>query len=414
MNTAVALREELMSRPVGIVRFYCLILGETICSWLANGMLMISLGWWALETKFKFLGSSTVEVFFFIPPIFLAIYIGKLSDKMQPVYLVRSGILLKLISAGVMAWVIQWHVGYHFIEILIFALLISTGDSIIDPSITGYTAKLLRKKTFARFVAARPLFIDLSFLCGGLIAAPILKMYGLQGIILSAMCLYVIASAVVLSIPPITLVRSSEHFVLGRFSKIQENAVVHFLPLMLASAVIFFFGLLLLFVLVYPKEHLQANIEVASYMNGAFVVGLAVAMGYMWIWPIKNNIHRVASIICFLCALSVPIMLLGTTYIVAPLVVMMFFGMLLGYLSIYFDRLWISQHAVQKRGEASGKLFFTTTTTRIAGIYGFGTLSTFVSMQAVILFMTVYLFILAACITVFGKQLNVLDKVGTE
>ena len=141
-QNSLSMRNELLCRPLSLQSFFVLIFSETICSWLSNGMLMVSLGWWAIDTKYRFFGSSLIESCFFIPPLLFGFWFGKLSDEQQPTHLAQQGTLLKLFITAILIFYQQYY-EVSFVALSAYCLVVALGDTIVDPSITGYIGKVL-------------------------------------------------------------------------------------------------------------------------------------------------------------------------------------------------------------------------------------------------------------------------------
>lgn len=406
MQNSLSMRNDLLCRPLSLPTFFFLIFSETVCSWLANGMLMVSLGWWAVDTKYRFFGSSIIESCFFIPALFFGFWFGKLSDKRQPINMVQQGTLLKLVITAILIFYQQYY-AISFTTLILFCLTVAFGDTIVDPSIMGYIGKVLRDREFAKLVAARPLLIDFSFMLGGLGAAPIYKWIGIKGILGFIFVFYLFANCVVLLLPKLQLTCFSEKRVEENRKLPQSPHPISWAPLILFSLIVLFFGTILIFFIVYSNQFLKKDIQFVSYLHGAFITGLAFAMLRIWKHPLPNNFGKKSILGHLIVCFFLPLLVFGKTILAFPLIVFAMIGFMEGWVFMCLERLWIAQHPINLRGHASGQLFSLSTATRIIGLYSLGILANYTTVKVLILFLTAYLLIL----TVYSwVQLDKIDN----
>lgn len=404
MQEILAIRHNLLSRNLSVTSLFILVFSETICSWLANGTLMVALGWWSLSTKYGFLGSSTIETCFFLPPLFFAIMIGTLSDKKQPTFLIQLGTFLKFIVTMFLFFYLQNHEA-GFLLIAVYCFSIATGDSIVSPSLSGYVAKILKDKEFARFVSLRPLLIDSSFLLGGLIAAPIYKYYGTFGVVGFILILYLVANGIVFMLPKIQW-KNMDQIKTKENNLSQEKKTITWLPLILFCLIVLFFGMVLMFFLAYSKEFINGGIQFVSFLHAAFVLGLGIAMVAVWIRPVPSKFAQKSIMANLIVCLFLPLLFLGKISPIFPLITFAVIGFLEGWMFMCLDRLWVVQHPIAIRGKASGQIFAASTIARIVGLYGLGFLAISTSISFIISLFIAYFFLLTICTVSQFKQLN--------
>lgn len=411
IQNGAAMRGELLCGALSLRNFFVLIFAETICSWLANGMLMVSLGWWAIDTKYRFFGSSIIESCFFIPPLLFGYWFGKLSDKKQPTYLAQQGTLLKLLVTLILIFYQQYYEP-SFIVLSVYCFIVAAGDTIVDPSITGYVGKVLRDKEFAKFVAARPLLMDFSFMLGGLIVAPIYKWVGITGMLSFILISYFLANCVVFFLPKLHLAPLQKAG--AEENETQGNVLLKpsWVPLILFSSVVLFFGTVLVFFLVYSNHFLKGGIQYVSYLHGAFIAGLAIAMLSIWKNPLPNNFGKKSIFGHFIVCLSLPLLFFGKIILVLPLIVFAIIGFIEGWIFMCLERLWIAQHPINLRGHASGQLFSLSTGARIIGLYSLGLLANHTTVHLIIVLLAVYLLFLAVYSRLQINKINNLPNLG--
>lgn len=388
-----------------VLSHVCVIaISETACTWLANGILMVSLGWWGLDTKFKFLGASAIESCFFIPPLCLSIWAGKLSDRKEPTLLVQTGTLLKLVSAF-MLLLLSHFLAIKIETIIVLVLLLAAGDTIVTPSMSGYVAKLLDDRGLARFSSAYTLFLNLSILLGGLIAAPLYQWIGLKGTLIAVLLCYAIATILVFKLPR-----------LQNISTLQSQATpidvrntarpISRVPLIMYSAIVFFFGMIQLFLIVYPKTYLQSEIYNVSYFHASFILGLSLAMIYIWIQPVQAHFGNKSIIGHVIAGSSLILLPISQQFLILPLITFFLLGFMEGYIFVYLYKIWLMQHCASVRGRASGQIFALSTATRILGLYGLGALASLTTTGVIVAIMMCYLLIMALYCASHGGYLN--------
>lgn len=410
-QNSLSMRNELLCRPLSLQSFFVLIFSETICSWLSNGMLMVSLGWWAIDTKYRFFGSSLIESCFFIPPLLFGFWFGKLSDEQQPTHLAQQGTLLKLFITAILIFYQQYY-EVSFVALSAYCLVVALGDTIVDPSITGYIGKVLRDREFAKFIAARPLLIDFSFMLGGLVVAPIYKWIGIKGVLGFILGFYFFANCVVFLLPKLQLTHPKSKNIQDDEVHQEVSAKISWVPLILFCLIVLLFGTVLIFFLFYSNHFMKEGIQFVSYLHGAFITGLAIAMLVIWKNPLPNNFGRKSMFGHLVVCLFLPLLFFGKTIWILPLIVFAVIGYVEGWIFMCLERLWIAQHPINLRGHASGQLFSFSTATRIIGLYSLGVLANYSTVKIVILFLMVYLLALTIYSWFQIEKINNLPSIG--
>lgn len=413
-----ALRSDYVSsKHFSANRVYLVVLGETICANIANGMLLVALGWWFLDTPLGVWGASFVQISFFTSSLLFPFIVGRLTDRHPPTYFTRRASLIKLAVSTVLFWYVskKLYVDYPYL-IFILVFISSSAENSLNTALTSYSSKVLYDKPLARLMSVCALFLNFSFMIGAVIVGQIYNHVGLQGVVTIMFFLYIVSVGLAFSLPQIQFsdgANESESDV-----KIVKNKTtisdylfhlpkINRLPLWFFCSIVFYFGIAQIFLLIYPKEYANQGIDAVGFIQAVFILGMTIATVYLWKRPVQKNFGMKLVVSQFIVTVAHVLLFFGKKTLIFPLVTYFLVGMFGGFIFLYLMRLWLTQFQLQYRGGASGIMSLTSALARIMGFVFISVFSGKLVLPQIITFMTLFMLGLNAIFLINFRKMNV-------